>query len=186
MEEISFSPSGKDLNRSKKGKAMEIKQDASKETLPRFAFFGVGRCELNAIMIQDKVFMNGQFSRPYFTQLRPEEYFHRRNKLHAEWRNVLLRFDEHRSDCERRIRHCPHGSCRRRCSLFCSGSRKRQRQRSVKRNSSQDAEASEVEAAGELVDAARTSMGRAMNTGDSKNFLPTILKVRIGTLRADA
>jgi sulfhydrogenase subunit beta (sulfur reductase) len=65
-----FPPLAKILAVMKKGKAMEIKADASPEVPPRYAFFGVRSCELNAIMIQDKVFMNSQFSDPVYSARR--------------------------------------------------------------------------------------------------------------------
>ena len=65
-----FLPVAKILTVVKKGKAMEIKPDTSKEALPRYAFVGVRSCELNAIMIQDKVFMNRQFSDPAYSARR--------------------------------------------------------------------------------------------------------------------
>lgn len=65
-----FPPMTKILTVSKKGKAMEIEPDTSKEAPPRFAFFGVRSCELNAIMIQDKVFMNEQYSDPTYAARR--------------------------------------------------------------------------------------------------------------------
>lgn len=37
---------------------------------PKYAFFGVRACELNAITIQDKIFTNDNFSDPYYKSIR--------------------------------------------------------------------------------------------------------------------
>ncbi len=57
-----FPPLVKFLTVVKKGKTVEIKQEGAGESLGPFAFIGVRSCELHAIALQDKVFMNGQLS----------------------------------------------------------------------------------------------------------------------------
>jgi sulfhydrogenase subunit beta (sulfur reductase) len=47
---------------SRAGKGFQVEPESIKA--PKLAFFGVRACELNAIEIQDKVFMNGEFQDP--------------------------------------------------------------------------------------------------------------------------
>ncbi len=54
----------------KKGKTIEIERDEPREHPPRFAFIGVRSCELHAMEIQDKVFMNEQFTDPGYAERR--------------------------------------------------------------------------------------------------------------------
>jgi len=75
MEEISFptnskifathkSPKGLDLQNSKKQTSQESAQT-------KYAFFGVRPCDLNAISIQDKVFLGGPFIDPVYERNAP-------------------------------------------------------------------------------------------------------------------
>ena len=62
-----FPPATKVLTAVRKGKALEMNPDETKEVAPRYAFLGVRPCELSAIMIQDKVFLNQQFADPAYS-----------------------------------------------------------------------------------------------------------------------
>jgi len=61
-----FPPVTKILTVLKKGKALEMKSDQAKTDAPRYAFLGVRPCELSAITIQDKIFMNLQIADPAY------------------------------------------------------------------------------------------------------------------------
>ena len=65
-----FPPRAKILAVTKKGKTMEADRVEVQLRSTRFAFIGVRSCELHAIEIQDKVFMNAQFSDPGYAQRR--------------------------------------------------------------------------------------------------------------------
>lgn len=52
----------------KNGKSFDIKHNG--EAHKKFAFIGVRSCELNAILIQDKVFMNGSFTDSHYKAIR--------------------------------------------------------------------------------------------------------------------
>jgi len=53
----------------KAGKGFEV-DPAPTGTLPRYAFFGVRSCELAAIAIQDKIFMDGKYTDKHYKTLR--------------------------------------------------------------------------------------------------------------------
>ncbi len=65
----------------KRGQGFEI--IASEETLPRFAFLGVRACELNAIAIQDRVFLGGEAVDPHYRQRREGAFIIAVNCSHA-------------------------------------------------------------------------------------------------------
>lgn len=56
----------------KNGKNFEI--NALKKKQEKFAFLGVRACELNAITIQDKVFMGGEFRDQHYTDVRKKAF----------------------------------------------------------------------------------------------------------------
>jgi ferredoxin len=65
-----FPPRMKVLSVDRKGKSMDIRSAVSREDAPRYAFIGVRSCDLNAIGVQDRVFMNEQFSEPTYVSRR--------------------------------------------------------------------------------------------------------------------
>ncbi len=65
----------------KRGQSFEIM--APKEELPRFAFLGVRACELNAIAIQDRVFLGGDFVDPHYRRRREGAFIIAVNCSHA-------------------------------------------------------------------------------------------------------
>ncbi len=52
------------------GKDLETDQQEYPGKNTRYAFIGVRSCELHALSIQDKVFVNGQFTDPYYASVR--------------------------------------------------------------------------------------------------------------------
>jgi ferredoxin len=58
------------LNVDRKGKSMDIRSAVSAEEALRYAFVGVRSCDLNAIGVQDRVFMNEQFTDPTYVSRR--------------------------------------------------------------------------------------------------------------------
>jgi formate hydrogenlyase subunit 6/NADH:ubiquinone oxidoreductase subunit I len=55
------------------GKTIQIEDE--KHTAPKMAFIGVRACELNAIAIQDKVFLGGSFVDPFYKMRREGAFF---------------------------------------------------------------------------------------------------------------
>lgn len=54
------------------GKSFQI--IAENEEIPKFAFIGVRSCDMHAIAIQDKVFMNGQYVDPHYKSRRTDVF----------------------------------------------------------------------------------------------------------------
>ncbi|MEK7263133.1 MAG: 4Fe-4S dicluster domain-containing protein [Bacteroidota bacterium] len=54
-------------------KGFQVTNEVPKET--KYAFIGMRACELYAIAIQDKIFLNGQFIEPQYKQLREDAFF---------------------------------------------------------------------------------------------------------------
>lgn len=48
--------------------------NTEQQKTPRYAFIGVRACELNAIAVQDKVFMGGKFVDPWYTECRKNAF----------------------------------------------------------------------------------------------------------------
>ncbi len=65
----------------KRGQGFDIV--APEETLPRFAFLGVRACELNAITIQDRVFLGGGYIDPHYRRRRENAFIIAVNCSHA-------------------------------------------------------------------------------------------------------
>ena len=65
-----FPPLAKILTVVKKGKAMEVEPGNANAPPERYAFLGVRSCEINAVAIQDKVFMNSKYSDPGYSARR--------------------------------------------------------------------------------------------------------------------
>src|SRR3989304_6181513 len=59
-----FPPRLKLLSVDRKGNSMDIRSDVSTEKTPKYAFVGVRSCDLNAVGVHDRVFVNEQFSDP--------------------------------------------------------------------------------------------------------------------------
>ena len=55
-------------------KSFEIQNPKSKIQNPKYAFIGVRACELNAILIQDKVFTTQPYADTYYTELRKKAF----------------------------------------------------------------------------------------------------------------
>jgi len=68
-------------NAERSGKSFEIKPLNSRP--PKYAFLGVRSCELNAVMIQDKVFSNGSFTDSYYSKVRNNSIIIAVNCTHA-------------------------------------------------------------------------------------------------------
>ncbi|MDI6784238.1 MAG: 4Fe-4S dicluster domain-containing protein [bacterium] len=66
-----LSPSVRQLWKAERsGKSYEIRNPKSKIQNPKYAFIGVRACELNAILIQDKIFTTPPFVDTYYTEQR--------------------------------------------------------------------------------------------------------------------
>jgi formate hydrogenlyase subunit 6/NADH:ubiquinone oxidoreductase subunit I len=165
-----FPPLAKIFTVVKKGKAMEIKPDASKEALPRYAFFGVRSCELNAIMIQDKVFMNNQFSDPAYSARRKNVFIVAMNCTQSGGTcfcssmntgpSVKGGYDIVLTEVVGDGVH-----------YFAVEAGSDKGSEVLKDVPHKNAEAREVEAVGELIDSARKNMSRTMNTEGLKELL---------------
>ncbi|MEK7250345.1 MAG: sulfite reductase subunit A, partial [Bacteroidota bacterium] len=57
----------------KNGKGFEVETDATAEP-PKYAFIGVRSCELHALNIQDKIFIEGQFVDSYYSSTRKQTF----------------------------------------------------------------------------------------------------------------
>ena len=75
---------------------------AAEDTAPKFAFLGVRACEIHAIAIQDKVFVEGPYVDTGLSAAPPGQ-FHRRGELRRGRRHLLLRVDEHRPEGRTRV-----------------------------------------------------------------------------------
>ena len=69
-----FPPREKMLAVVKKGKSLDFLPDPEIEHPRRYAFIGVRPCDISAIGIQDKVFMNEQFSDPLYSSRRRSSF----------------------------------------------------------------------------------------------------------------
>jgi ferredoxin len=68
-----YPPRLKLFSAKKNGKGFEVETDATAEP-PKYAFIGVRSCELHALNIQDKIFMEGQFVDSYYSSTRKQTF----------------------------------------------------------------------------------------------------------------
>ena len=165
-----FPPLAKILTVVKRGKAMEIKLDSSKEIPPRYAFFGVRSCELNAITIQDKVFNKDQFCDPSYNARRKNVFIIAVNCTESGGTcfcdsmntgpGVKKGYDIALTEVVKENVH-----------YFTAEVGSDKGNEVLKDVPHKKAEASEVEAALELVDSARKKMGRTIDTEGLKELL---------------
>ena len=69
----------------------------------KFAFIGVRSCELHAIAIQDKVFLDGQVQRPHLQAHGASDLFIVARQLRACRRHLFLRLHEDRAQSDLRV-----------------------------------------------------------------------------------
>ena len=165
-----FPPRTKLFSVIKKGKAMEIQSDAVNESPPRYAFIGVRSCEINAIGIQDKVFMNEQFSDPTYVLRRQTAFIVAVNCTQSGGTcfcvsmnagpKVKGKFDIALTEVIGNDLH-----------HFVADVGSDKGAEVMKDVPHKNAEESEVEVAEKLVDATAEHMGRTMNTDGIKELL---------------
>ncbi|MGA9407200.1 MAG: 4Fe-4S dicluster domain-containing protein [Bacteroidota bacterium] len=165
-----FPPLAKILTVVKRGKAMEIKLDGSKEIPPRYAFFGVRPCELNAITIQDKVFNNDRFSDPSYCARRKNVFIVAVNCTESGgtcFCGSMNTGPEVKGGYDIALTEVVKESVH----YFTAEAGSDKGSEVLNDVPHKNAETSEVEAAQELVNATRTNMGRTMDTDGLKELL---------------
>ncbi len=165
-----FPPLAKIFTIVKKGKALEIHADGSQGASRRYAFFGVRSCELNAIMIQDKVFMNDQFSDPAYCARRKNVFIVAVNCTQSGGScfcdsmnagpGVKTGYDIALTEVIEDDTH-----------YFAAEAGSDKGNEVLKDVPHKNAEAHEVEVAEKLVDAAKKNMARTMDTKGLKELL---------------
>lgn len=76
-----FPPRLKVLDAQRKGRSFKINSQNGKS--PKYAFVGVRSCDLNALLVQDKVFLNGSYVDSYYKKVRSEAVIIAVNCTHA-------------------------------------------------------------------------------------------------------
>ena len=79
------------------------RRDRSREPAPSSRSSACASCDLHAIAIQDRVFLDGPYVDPHY-RARREERVHRRGQLRPGGRHLLLRLDADRPAGEPRLR----------------------------------------------------------------------------------
>ena len=125
---------------------------------------------LHAIAVQDKVFLEGQFVDPGY-KARRENLFVAGGQLRAGWRHLLLRFDEHRTEGDFRLRSRPHRVAAGRAALFSGGSGDGAWRRGLVGCPASTSQRADKQNAERILDETTRHMGRRLDTRGIKELL---------------
>lgn len=159
----------------KRGKSVEFRSDGTSDRPPRYAFVGVRSCDLNAIGIQDKVFMSNQFRDPMYVGRRQNLFVVAVNCIQSSGTCfcVSMKTGPRASSAFDLALTEVVGSG---AHFFVTEVGSEAGAEVLKEVPHRDAESAESAAAARLIESAAETMGRTLNTADIRDLLHSNLE----------